>query len=409
MFDFDLSLSFKPFVGHEENSMNEISVRNQEINQIKVAIVGLGYRGKQLWQLLRTLPFFRVVAVADPALSGVEYPEVVCYHHDGEAYRTMLKEQRPDLVFIASPWQCHVLHALACVEAGCDVALEIKGGLYLEEYAPLLQLAHERHRRVYPLENTLFMREILSVLTLVQAGLLGEVVYMRGGYRHDLRNLLLDDAGHLGNREKTESIWRSRFYQEDNGDLYPTHGLAPLCMIAGVNRTDRVKRLTSFASMAAGLPQRIRELGGDTSLQIRQGDVVVTQLETEKGILISLTHDTTLPRPRSLDYEIQGTKGIWQGDRRCIYLEGISPHETWEADEKYLARYEHVYWQQWGQEALAVDTHHQGMDYIMLKALESDLTGVYPYPATLEDLALWTSVTPWSKISITERRTVEVP
>lgn len=33
-------------------------------------------------------------------------------------------------------------------------------------------------------------------------GLLGEIVFMRGGYRHDLRRLLLDDAGNIGNREK---------------------------------------------------------------------------------------------------------------------------------------------------------------------------------------------------------------
>lgn len=81
---------------------------------------------------------------------------------------------------------------------------------------------------------------------LVSAGELGEVVYMRGGYRHDLRNLLLDDQGNLGNRQKTESIWRSKFYQQENGDLYPTHGLAPLCLIAGIPHKDRFVRLTSF-------------------------------------------------------------------------------------------------------------------------------------------------------------------
>lgn len=47
-------------------------------------------------------------------------------------------------------------------------------------------------------------------------------------------------------------------------------------------------------------------------MTVTQGDVTVTQLETASGILVSLTHDTTLPRPRSLDLEIQGTKGIWQ-------------------------------------------------------------------------------------------------
>lgn len=373
---------------------------------IKTAFIGVGYRGMQLFRLLRCISGFRVVAVADPALTDIGMPDVCCYNSGEDDYLNMLDEQHPDLVFVASPWQCHVQHALHCVEHGADVALEIKGGLYLDEYRPLIECARRAGRKVYPLENTLFMRENLSVYTLVRAGLLGEIVYMRGGYRHDLRRLLLDDDGTLGNRDKTESVWRSRFYQEENGDLYPTHGLAPLCLIAGIGRTDRFKSLTSFASKPAGLLQRIRDLGGPSDQKTTMGDVVVTQLQTEKGILVTLTHDTTLPRPRSLDFEIQGTKGIWQGDRRQIYIEGYSPNETWESDESYISRYEHRYWQQWGQEALRVDTHHQGMDYVMLKALQEDLNGGETYPADITDLALWTSVTPWSKLSIAERRTI---
>ena len=139
-----------------------------------------------------------------------------------------------------------------------------------------------------------------------------------------------------------------------------------------------------------------------------QGDVVTTVIKCAHGETLVLTHDTTLPRPRSLDFEIQGTKGIWQGDRHLIYIEGNSPYETWEKDDAYIARYEHPYWQRWGQTALEVDIHHQGMDFVMLKAVEEDLRGGTPYPASLQDLALWTSVTPWSKVSIAERRTVSV-
>lgn len=134
----------------------------------------------------------------------------------------------------------------------------------------------------------------------------------------------------------------------------------------------------------------------------------MTQLETASGVLISLTHDTTLPRPRSLDLEVQGTKGIWQGELRRIYLEGRSPHETWEPDTPYLQQYAHTYWKRWGEEAIQLDTHHEGMDYIMLKALEADLKQELAYPANLRDLALWTSVTPLSIQSIAEHKTVFV-
>lgn len=377
------------------------------MNSVRTACIGLGYRGKQLFRLLSQIPFFRLVAVADPGLRGYELPEGIAIYSQGtEDYLRMLDEQRPDLVVVASPWAFHVRHALACVKSGAHVALEIKGGLAEKEYAPLSALVHQMGRTVFPLENTLFRRDILSVYNMVRAGVLGEVVHMRGGYRHDLRDLLLDDTGRLGNRAHTESMWRARFYQEENGDVYPTHGLAPLCLIGGIGRTDNLKWLTSFASKPAGLLHRIREMGGDDSVSVSMGDVVVTQLETEHGVLISLTHDTTLPRPRSLDFEVQGTKGLWQGDSHRIYIEGPDKLECWEDDASYIDRYEHVYWQRWGKEALLADSHHQGMDYIMLKALEEALSGGLPYPMNVDDLALWTAVTPLSERSIAERRTL---
>lgn len=376
------------------------------MEKIKTTLIGAGYRGKQLLKFLQNSPFFEVMAVADPYIEETDIPEIVCYNNGEEDYLNMLDHHKPELVFITSPWQCHVRHAIQCVERRCHVALEIKGGLYLDEYQPLIDLAEQKSCRVFPLENTLFRRDILALCNMVNAGVFGEIIYMRGGYRHDLRSLLLDDSGNIGHRGKTESVWRSKFYQSENGDLYPTHGLAPLCMIAGINRTDHFKSLTSLASKSAGLLQRIKDLGGDTNVEIRMGDIVSTQIETEKGILISLIHDTTLPRPRSLDFEVQGTKGIWQGDNSRIYVEGVSPDETWEPDLSYIERYESLYWQQWGGDALLQDAHHQGMDYIMLKALEADLQGKLVYPATLNDLALWTSVSPWSKVSIAERKTI---
>lgn len=378
------------------------------LSAIRTACIGLGYRGKQLFDLLRQIPFFRVVAVADPCLEAKDVPVgIACYGQGPDDYRRMLDEQRPQLVVVASPWAFHVPHALDCLRAGCHVALEIKGGLAVGEYAPLSELVRQTGLRLFPLENTLFRRDILAVHTMVQAGVLGEIVHMQGGYRHDLRDLLLDDEGHLGNRRNTESVWRARFYQEGNGDVYPTHGLAPLCLIGGINRTDRMLRLTSFASKPAGLRHRIRELGGDDRVRVTLGDVVITQLETEHGVLVTLTHDTTLPRPRSLDFEVQGTKGLWQGDTHRIYVEGPDKAERWEDDAPWLARYEHPYWTRWGREALEADRHHEGMDYVMLKAVEEDLAGGLSYPATVDDLALWTAVTPLSGRSIAGRCTVD--
>jgi len=176
------------------------------MNKVSVAFIGMGYRGKQLFRLLRNIPFFQILAVADPGVEPSELPDISCYNHGENSSLEMLEKHHPELVFIASPWQYHVQHALLCVEHGCHVALEVKGGLCLDEYAPLIESAERRGCHVYPLENTLFTRENLAVFNMVNEGLLGEIVFMRGGYRHDLRRLLLDDAGNIGNREKTESV-----------------------------------------------------------------------------------------------------------------------------------------------------------------------------------------------------------
>lgn len=373
---------------------------------IKTVLIGAGYRGQRLLRLMQGIEAYNVTAVFDPAAVFHTDGMLEVYTESPEDYKRMIAVQHPELVVIASPWHFHVEQALYALEQGCHVAMEIKGGFCLGEYDPLIEVASSKGLRIYPLENAVFTRENMAMLQLVRAGVLGQLVALRGGYRHDLRDMLVDEQGNLGNPNKPEGIWRSRFYLTENGDLYPTHGLAPLCLAAGVGRTDRIAELTSFSSRACGLNEFVAHRGGNSPLPVSMGDIVITQMRTEAGVLITLTHDTTLPRPRSLDFELQGSKGIWRGEFRQIYIEGESPYETWEDDEKYIARYEHICWQKWGKEALIQDVHHQGMDYIMLRMLAADFRGEMTYPITAGDLALWTSVSPYSKLSIAGKRTV---
>ena len=376
------------------------------MKSIKTVLIGAGYRGQRLLRLMQGIEAYNVTAVFDPAAVFHTDGMLEVYTEGPEDYKRMIAVQHPELVVIASPWHFHVEQALYALEQGCHVAMEIKGGFCLGEYDPLIEVASRKGLRIYPLENAVFTRENMAMLQLVQAGVLGQLVALRGGYRHDLRDMLVDEQGNLGNPNKPEGIWRSRFYLTENGDLYPTHGLAPLCLAAGVGRTDRIAELTSFSSRACGLNEFVAHRGGTSPLPVSMGDIVITQMRTEAGVLITLTHDTTLPRPRSLDFELQGSKGIWRGEFRQIYVEGESPYETWEDDEKYIARYEHICWQKWGKEALIQDVHHQGMDYIMLRMLAADFRGEMTYPITAGDLALWTSVSPHSKLSIAGKRTV---
>ncbi|MBU3837428.1 Gfo/Idh/MocA family protein [Bacteroides caecigallinarum] len=373
---------------------------------IKTCIIGLGYRGKRLLTLLSSIDDFDIVSVFDPCVDEDISMKYNSFSNGKDDYRNMILQCSPDLVIIASPWEYHVEQAVFAVLNGCHVALEIKGGLYIDEYKPLLEAAIEKGRNIYPLENTVFMREHMSMLNLINSGVLGKIVAVKGGYRHDLRKILLNEDGEIGRNPGTEGIWRGRFYLKDNADIYPTHGLAPICLFSGIGRTDKITELVSFASASHGISEYINRCGGNAGQKITMGDVIVTQMLTEKGTLVTLTHDTTLPRPRSLDIEVQGSKGIWRGEFRKIYIENVSPYETWEDDAVYIDRFEHEAWKKWGKDAVIIDEHHKGMDYIMLKYLAEDIKGKEIYPINISDLALWTSVTPLSKTSIAEGRIV---
>lgn len=73
------------------------------MNKVSVAFIGMGYRGKQLFRLLRNIPFFQILAVADPGVEPSELPDISCYNHGENSSLEMLEKHHPELVFIASP------------------------------------------------------------------------------------------------------------------------------------------------------------------------------------------------------------------------------------------------------------------------------------------------------------------
>ena len=84
------------------------------MNTLKIAYIGMGYRGKQLLALTRHIPYFQVTAIADPEAREADY-DVPCYNQGGDDYQRMITLHAPQLVFIASPWQfarnpCPVLY-----------------------------------------------------------------------------------------------------------------------------------------------------------------------------------------------------------------------------------------------------------------------------------------------------------
>ena len=74
----------------------------------------------------------------------------------------------------------------------------------------------------------------------------------------------------------------------------------------------------------------------NAKVKFKLGDVVTTVLKTSNEESIIISHDTNLPRPYSLGFRVQGTKGLWMDVNKSIYVEGKSPSHRWESQDKYM-------------------------------------------------------------------------
>ena len=400
--------------------------------RLRVGIVGTGMRGQVHLAGLLARKDIEVAALCDieqfmldTALKQVAdagKPKPRIYTGGDEAWRRMFDDGKLDAVIIATPWEWHASQAIAAMEAGIPVGCEVVAGITLDDHWNVLRAQQRTGTPYMLLENVCYRRDVLATLNMVRQGLFGEVVHLEGGYEHDLRAVKLNSGVpgqpygggvEFGEKGWSESKWRTPHSVRRNGELYPSHGIGPCAMWADIHRGNRFVRINSFASKARGLHDYIVKNGGEqhpnSRVKFSLGDVVTTQIACENGETILLTHDTSLARPYSLGFRVQGTGGIWMDVNQSIYLEGKSPEpHKWEAAQPWLDKYDHPLWKRYANDAEGAG--HGGMDFFVLHAFIEALKAGEPMPIDVYDAVAWSAITPLSEQSIAEdNRTLDFP
>ena len=207
----------------------------------------------------------------------------------------------------------------------------------------------------------------------------------------------------FGEKAFSEAQWRTLHSVNRNGDLYPTHGIGPLAMMLNINRGNRFTELVSYSTKARGLHNYVAKVGGEnhpnTKINFKLGDVVTTMIRTANDETVLLQHDTNLPRPYSLGFRVQGTRGVWMDLNESIYIEGISkkPHH-WEDAASWLTQYDHPLWKKYGNDAAGAG--HGGMDWFVLNAFFEAVKRKTNTPQDVYDAVTWSAITPLSEGSI---------
>ena len=398
--------------------------------QIKLGFVGTGMRGQWMLWLAAKYPEVQIPAICDiddgmieSALkilkdAGKPYPRI--YKNGDEDFRNMVANEDLDGVYIATPWEWHHTMAIAAMKNGINVGTEVPAALTVRDCWDLVNTSEKTGMNCMIMENVCYRRDIMAVLNMVRQGLFGELLHCQGGYQHDLRHVKFNDGRNpygggveFGEKGYSESKWRTQHSVDRNGDLYPTHGLGPVSTMLDINRGNRMVYLTSTATQSRGLHNYIVDNGGpdhpNANVEFKLGDVVTTVIKCDNGQTIMLSHDTNSPRPYSLNYRVQGTKGIWMVDNNSIYIEGMSPEaHKWEADETYMEKYDHPLWKRF--EDQAAGSGHGGMDFFILRAFVESLKRNVTPPIDVYDAVSMSVICPLSEKSIRLNSTsVKIP
>ncbi|MEY2937478.1 MAG: hypothetical protein RL062_67, partial [Bacteroidota bacterium] len=113
-----------------------------------------------------------------------------------------------------------------------------------------------------------------------------------------------------------------------------------------------------------------------------------------------LIHDTSSPRPYSLNFRVQGTQGLWSDDLQQLHIEGKTPSHRWENDTQWMTQYDHPLWKKY--EAAAKESGHGGMDFFVLNAFVECCKKNEEFPIDVYDMATWSAITPLSEKSVAE-------
>jgi len=398
-------------------------------SRLRLAMICTGMRGQVLLHELLRRDDVEVVALCDiepfmlkRALAQIEKagrPQPQTFGTDGtspgdpQAWRKLLELKGLDGVIIATPWEWHAPMAIGAMQAKVPVGCEVVAGITLQDHWDVLRTQQRTGTPYMLLENVCYRRDVMAVLQMVRAGLFGEIEHLQGGYQHDLRAVKFNSGdpakpygggAEFGAKGWSEARWRTEHSVRRNGELYPSHGIGPCATVANIHRGNRFTHINSFATKARGLHEYAVAQGGpdhpSAKVKFALGDVVTTTLACENGETILLQHDTSLPRPYSLGFRVQGTKGLWMDVNHSVYVEGISPPHQWEDFQRYQDRFEHPLWKKYA--TAAEGAGHGGMDFFVIHAFVEALKAEAPMPIDVYDAVAWSAITPLSEQSIAE-------
>lgn len=392
-----------------------LGLRTPPMETVRVGFIGLGMRGPGAVERFTYLDGVQINALCDllpeqvtrsqEILARRERPAAAEYSGE-EGWKALCERDDIDLVYICTPWQCHVPMAVYAMEHGKHVAVEVPAATSLDECWQLVDAAERTQRHCMMLENCVYDFFELTTLNMARQGLFGEILHVEGSYIHNLEPFW----------DYYQGNWRLDFNQAHRGDVYATHGLGPACQLLDIHRGDRMEYLVAMDTPSVNGAKLAREKMGAESFA--NGDHTLTLIKTARGRTIHLQHNVYTPRPYSRMYQLTGTEGFANKYPVSGYAfrpeqlaeSGVPDHENLSSHDfvpeavkrQLMERYKHPIVYEIEELARRVGGHG-GMDFIMDYRLVYCLQHGLPLDQDVYDAAEWSCIGALTAASLEHR------
>jgi hypothetical protein len=392
---------------------------------VRVGFIGLGDRGSGAVQRLSYIEGVEIKALGDlrqvatagsqKYLSSIGRPAAQEFFGNDLIWKKLIELPDLDLIYICTPWVWHTQMAVYAMESGKHVVCEVPIARTIDEAWHLVETSEKTKKHCMMLENCCYDFFELLTLNMARQGMFGEIIHGEGAYIHNLMGYNfkkpLDDRQTDG---AYTGMWRLKENATRNGNLYPTHGLGPICQTLNINRGDRMDYLASVSTNDFSMAIREKELVSEDPFfepwknSKFRGNMNTTIIKTALGKSIMVQHDVSSEQPYSRIHLVKGADGMAVKYPK----EMIALRERWVKDEDMKA-----IWDQYtpeiikrvGEMAKQVGGHG-GMDFIMDWRMIDCLRNGLPLDQNVYDGALWSSVAPLSEWSVANRsQSIDVP
>ena len=384
------------------------------IEHVRVGVIGLGDRGKDVPKRFAYIEDATIVALCDLDSAKVQRaqrslvkrgaPKAIAEYVGEDAWMELCQRDDIDLVYLAVPWQYHTKMAVYAMEHGKHVAIEVPAATSIEECWALVNTSERTRRHCMMLENCCYDFYELTCLNMAQQGVFGEIVHGEGAYCHNLDPYW----------NKYQGDWRMKYNRDHAGDVYPTHGIGPVCQALNIHRGDKMDLLVSMQTNAFRGQKIADARYGEGAYEYANGDNTCTIIRTRKGKTILVEHVVTTPRPYNRMYQLCGTEGFankYPNEGLALGSHSVEGIDSQNLDAEYympaaqrdsvMRLYQHPITSEEGfvERAKKVGGHG-GMDYIMDYRLIYCLHHGLPLDKDVYDAAEWSSLVELTEVSI---------